>query len=241
MRAVVIAGSETPESLRLPSSTGTWGEVALVVLVDRGAEHLPALTELGADRAPIVLVGDMDSISPRSLHVLEQSEAEIRVLPRAKDETDLEVALKVALERGADDLVVLAALGGPRLDHLLGTIALLSAPWLRRCRVRLVDDTHEVFLAGGDVEIEGAPGDLVSLIPTTPVVEDVVTEGLAYPLRGERLVQGSTRGVSNALTGRRARVTHGAGDLLIVRYCSPRQAPPSGGHDGAGAGCPHPR
>jgi thiamine pyrophosphokinase len=49
-------------------------------------------------------------------------------------------------------------------------------------------------------------------------VEAVETEGLVYPLRGEPLYRGATRGVSNELVAERARVRHGAGELLIIHY-----------------------
>src|SRR5660398_222623 len=43
-------------------------------------------------------------------------------------------------------------------------------------------------------------------------------QGLLYPLSGETLYRAATRGVSNELTGTRARVSHGPGDLLIVQH-----------------------
>ena len=43
----------------------------------------------------------------------------------------------------------------------------------------------------------GEPGELVSLLAVNGPAEGVTTEGLAYPLRGETLEPGSTRGVSN--------------------------------------------
>ncbi len=218
MRTVIIAGSELSGSEGLPPFMGQLHEVELVVVADGGGNHLDLLDLMGIGSTPLILVGDMDSISAEAREALERRGAEVRLLPTVKNETDLEFALKVAREQGADDIVVLAALGGPRIDHLLGTVVLLSAPWLAGCRVRLVDSTHEVFLACGDVEVQGAPGDLLSLIPLTSQVENVTTEGLRYALRGEDLQQGSTRGVSNELSGTRAKITHGSGDLLVVHY-----------------------
>ena len=55
---------------------------------------------------------------------------EVLSLPTAKDETDTEAALRLAVERGATEITVFNALGGPRLDHLLGNLLLLTAPWL---------------------------------------------------------------------------------------------------------------
>ncbi len=218
MRAVIIAGSDLSEPQGLPPFMGELHEVELIVVADGGGDRLDLLDRLGVAAAPLILVGDMDSISPEARRTLEERGADVRVLPTAKNETDLECALKVALEQGADDVVVLAALGGPRLDHLLGTVVLLSASWLAGSRVRLVDGMHEVFLARGGVEVQGEPGDLVSLIPLTPLVKSVTTEGLRYVLRAEDLEQGSTRGISNELTGTQARVTHGSGELLVVHH-----------------------
>jgi thiamine pyrophosphokinase len=45
----------------------------------------------------------------------------------------------------------------------------------------------------------------------------VRTEGLEYPLRGERLPAGTTRGVSNVLLNREATVSIEEGTVLVVR------------------------
>lgn len=197
-------------------------------LVDGGANHLSALGDALTAVKPWVLVGDMDSISASARRQVEEAGAEVVTLPAAKDETDLEHALRLAVERGANQATVLGALGGPRLDHLLGAVTLLTAPWLETCRVRLLDLRHEAFLAHGQVVVQGAVGDTVSLIPLTPEVKEVVTDGLAYPLHGEVLLQGTTRGVSNVMLANEARVGHGEGRLLVLRYREPAASAVSG-------------
>lgn len=209
MFAVVVAGSR----LDGPLDPSMLRSADLLVAADSGADALLALA-----LRPHVLVGDLDSISPDARDALRAAGVEVVELAVAKDETDTEVALRLAVNRGADRIVVCGGLGGPRLDHLVALLQLLTAPWLAGRDVRLVDRWHEVFLARGDAAIEGRPGDLVSLLALTPEVEDVRTEGLAYPLRGESLYQWAGRGVSNELLGERARVTHGRGELLVIRY-----------------------
>jgi thiamine pyrophosphokinase len=209
LHAVVVAGS-------LPAGRLDGASLAsadLVVAADGGADALAVAGVL-----PSVLVGDLDSISVQALQDLQARGVEVVSLPTAKDETDTEAALRLAVERGATDITVLNALGGPRLDHLLGNLLLLTAPWLTNVRVKLVEGLHEVFLVRSDASVSGRAGDLVSLLPLTSSVEDVRTEGLLYRLSGEPLLQGRTRGVSNEMTGDRARVTHGAGDLLLIHY-----------------------
>jgi thiamine pyrophosphokinase len=216
MHVVVVAGGMGDG---LPDRASIGG-ADLVIAADGGAETLVAL-----GIQPHVLVGDFDSISPATWARVEEAGAEVIALRADKDWTDTEVALHLAVERGADRVTVFGALGGPRLDHLLGNILLLTAPWLQGCDVHLVDARHEIFLAHGDGIVAGSPGDLVSLLALTPVVEAVETEGLAYPLRGEPLYQGATRGVSNELVDGRARVRHGAGELLVVHYRSTEESP----------------
>jgi len=209
VHVVLVAGS----SLAVELDGALLAAADLLVAVDGGAE---ALARVGA--VPALLVGDMDSVGPETRGSLESQGAEVLLLPTAKDETDTEAALRLAVERGADEITVYGALGGPRLDHLVGNLFLLSSPWLEDVRVRMVDDLHEAFLAKGDVEFEGASGDIVSLLPLTPEVEEVRTRGLLYPLAGETLLQSTTRGVSNVMTGTAAQVSHGNGVLLLVRY-----------------------
>jgi thiamine pyrophosphokinase len=205
----MVAGSTLGEELDRDVLSGA----DLVVAVDGGAD---ALARVGV--VPALVVGDLDSISPRVLEDLRARRVEVLALPRAKDETDTEAALRALIGRGATEVTVYGALGGPRLDHLLGNLLVLTAPWLATVRVKLVEGHHEAFLAKGDGCVSGSPGDTVSLLPLTPVVEDVQTTGLLYPLHGEPLLQAQTRGLSNEMTGVEARVTHGAGVLLLIHY-----------------------
>jgi thiamine pyrophosphokinase len=209
VRVVVVAGSHLTAEL----DAAVVASADLLVAVDGGAE---ALSRVGL--TPALLVGDLDSITVRTRETLEARGVEVVTLSTAKDETDTEAALRLLIARGADDLVIYGVLGGPRLDHLVGNLLLLSSPWLAGVRVKMVDGRHEVFLAKGDSTFAGTPGDIVSLLPLTPAVEDVRTEGLLYPLGGEILYQAATRGVSNTMVGAEARVTHRSGVLLMIHY-----------------------
>jgi thiamine pyrophosphokinase len=66
-------------------------------------------------------------------------------------------------------------------------------------------------------ELYGEPGDLVSLLPVGGPALGVRTTGLLYPLRGERLLPGTTRGVSNELAATLASVEVEAGTVLAVQ------------------------
>ncbi len=69
----------------------------------------------------------------------------------------------------------------------------------------------------GSRTLTGAPGDLLTLLPVHGAAEGVTTEGLEYPLRGETLPPGTSRGVSNVFSASEARITVERGCLLAVR------------------------
>lgn len=230
MHVLVVASSAMPG----PADLSSLSPPDLIILADGGADHLPRLDPALLAGRPLLLVGDMDSISRSAKRRVETAGGEVLTLPTAKDETDLEYALRVAVERGAEEISVLGALGGPRLDHLFGGIALLTASWLQGVKVRLLDEQHEVFLAQGEALIRGSAGDTVSLVPLTPEVQAVSTENLAYPLYRETLFEGSTRGISNVMQEAEARVHHGAGRLLVLHYRDSGAAGPQGGAGASG-------
>lgn len=164
---------------------------------------------------PDVVVGDLDSVDEFMQRRLQELGCRLVAYPAAKDWTDLELALKLAVEEGATEIVVLGALGG-RLDQELANVLLLLLPELAKIPTRIVDDRQEMFVARGQAEIIGQPGDIVSLIPLGGDAQGITTQGLMYPLRDEPLMSGPARGVSNVMTQPAAHVYVQSGTLLIV-------------------------
>ena len=102
----------------------------MVVAADSGVAHALALG-LAVD----VAVGDFDSLDPRVLEAVEAAGTRVERHPAAKDATDLELAIDVAVGLGAARIVVLGGHGG-RLDHFLANALVLAAPQLARRRGR---------------------------------------------------------------------------------------------------------
>src|SRR5689334_23251718 len=111
-----------------------------LIAADGGA--LPLL-RLGL--VPDLVIGDLDSLGAAGEAALREQSVELRRFPRAKDETDLELALLHAAALGATAIDILGALGG-RWDHTLANVALLALPELRGRRVRLLADRQELCL-----------------------------------------------------------------------------------------------
>jgi thiamine pyrophosphokinase len=184
---------------------------AFVVAADSGLEHVRALGR----RADLV-VGDLDSVSAETLQLARDGGIPIETHSTDKDATDLELALQAARRYGGDRVTVLGA-GGGRLDHFLANVLLLAhADWADLCIDAYVGTAH-VHVVRTEVELHGAIGSLVSLLPAGGPVLGVRTTGLRWPLAGEDLRHGSTRGASNEMTAVVATVTVRDGVLLAIQ------------------------
>jgi thiamine pyrophosphokinase len=186
---------------------------AYVIAADSGLDHARA-HDIKVD----LVVGDLDSVSDSGIAAAIADGVTIETYPRDKDETDLAIALEAAHRTGARDVILISGDGG-RLDHLLTGLLLLAADdvaaiaidaWVGEARVRVVRD-------GGEVDVEGRPGELVTLVPVGGPAIGVRTEGLRFPLFGETLDAGTTRGVSNEVDGPVAKVSLTKGTLLVIQ------------------------
>ena len=210
-------------SLRVPAST-TPGLVGPIPRRSSSPPTVGCATRRRWAFEPAIWVGDGDSVDPAELERLAADGADIRRVAEAKDESDTELALLAALERGADEIVILGALGGARIDHALANVGLLAHPALAGRRAILLDAGARVsFLRapapdGSPIEraLPGRVGDLVSLLPLGDGVVGVTTSGLVYPLADEPLPAGPARGLSNIRQKSDAAVTVRRGMLLIV-------------------------
>jgi thiamine pyrophosphokinase len=191
-----------------------------VVAADGGARHADPLG-LRID----VWVGDGDSVEPARLAALDAEGTELRRVPAEKDQTDTELAVGRAIDAGVKRLVILGALGGSRVDHGLANVGLLSSPRLvgidallydeRAARISLVTAPTAAGLPVGRT-FSGRVGDLVTLLPIGGDAHGVTTQALRYPLVGEDLELGRTRGVSNVRTAVSTFITVKSGRLLVI-------------------------
>jgi thiamine pyrophosphokinase len=162
-----------------------------------------------------VAIGDFDSASRALCAWAARRGARLIPHPASKDKTDAELALDFAAGHGIRTVELFGALGG-RLDHELANVALLLRARAAGMRLRIRDGNTTALLVDRRTTLPAARGDVVSLLPLSRRVSGVTTSGLYYPLRRATLRAGSTLGVSNLATGRRAAVRIGTGDLLIV-------------------------
>ena len=163
-----------------------------------------------------VAIGDFDSVSAAGLAAVETAGARVERHRTDKDATDLELALDTAISLGPARIVVVGS-GGGRLDHLLGSVLLLGDERYAGAEIDAFLGDSRIHVVRGSRTLVGTPGDLLSLLPVHGAAEGVTTEGLEYPLQGETLPPGTSRGVSNVLCATEVRITVERGCLLAVR------------------------
>ncbi len=220
MRALILADGDAPTRERLDAAWPGWDrDLGLVVAADGGARHAAGLT-VRIDH----WVGDGDSIAPADLARLEADGVPMERARPDKDESDTELALRVAAGGAPDMIVILGALGGARIDHAIANIGLPALASMAGIPVVLLSDTARVGWLqaprpdGGPAtwDLVGRPGGLVSLLPLGTGVDGATTHGLVYPLVDEPLPAGTTRGLSNVIEAEGASVELRSGALLVI-------------------------
>ena len=208
MKAIVVAGGDA-----VPGDAARLAGADLVIAADSGAEWLDAIGV-----RPDVLVGDMDSIDPGLLERLSNDGVTIERHPMDKEASDAELAVVRAVSDGAEDVVMVGALGGGRLDHELANLLLVADSRWRGQRLAIVRGATTVRAAhGGErLELAGTVGDLVTLLSVNGDAWGVRTQGLRYPLTGESLGLGRSRGLSNQVEQPPASVLLERGTLLVI-------------------------
>ena len=209
MRVAVVIGGGGPPTVARPD-LGELGDDPLVVAADSG---LVGARGLGLDVD--LVVGDMDSVDASVLAEAEATGVAVERHPAAKDATDLDLALDAALARGAERLVVVTGTGD-RFDHALAVALSLAADRLAATTIEAWIGPAHLWVVRDHLAITGPPGMLVSLIPAHGPARGVTTAGLRYPLHGEDLDSGTTRGISNELAGPAASIRLEGGVLLVV-------------------------
>ena len=155
-------------------------------------------------------LGDFDSSPP---WLQEALSAPKEVLPREKDLTDGEALLRKALEMGAEEVLLLGALGG-RLDHTLVHLELAFLLAQKGVRVELTDGLTRAFpLLHGVHAFPLRPGAPFSLLPFPEATLGV--EGARWDLPPTALKATSRTLENEALGPIRVRVEAGRALLYL--------------------------
>jgi len=197
----------------------------LIIAADGGAVHCA-----GLNIQPQVVLGDFDSIGSELLEKYEREGVEICRHPVHKDATDLELALDLAGEKGAQQVYLLGALGG-RWDMSMANIMLAAQEKYRNidvllvgggCRMRILHPGREHIVSHRD-------GIMVSLLPLGGDADGVTLTGFRYPLADYTIRFGSSRGVSNLLESESSSICLRNGVLLCIQHAEEEEVASASG------------
>ena len=158
-----------------------------------------------------IFVGDRDSYFGEIPSDIETVE-----LKPEKDLTDTQVAVEIALERGADDIIIIGGLTG-RLDHTMSNLAILEDAKIRKFHAYIADGRNRVRFIRNDSLLIGRSGyKYLSLIAADEKVKGVDIKGVKYPLENATLKSNFQYAVSNEIEKNCAFISVRKGGIYVI-------------------------
>ena len=190
-----------------------------IIYCDSGLRHME-----GLGRQPSLIIGDFDSAERPDIDV------ETIVLPVAKDDTDTMHAVKVGIDRGFTDFLLLGVIGG-RADHSLVNLYALFYLDSHGCRGMIADDysemevisAHPEMINGRTVTVRGRASvedryPFFSLINMTGTARGITIRNAKFPLENAEITSDYQYATSNeVLAGKTAEIIVGEGRLLLIK------------------------
>ena len=161
---------------------------------------------------PDIIIGDFDhgkNDAPAS------STAKWIRVPSEKDDTDTMLCVKYALEKGADEIVIVGGIGG-RLDHTFANLQTLAYIEKQGARAKLITEDNEAFLISSETHIEKRNGWYLSVFAYNGICCGVTIQGTKYEVSDVSLDSSFPLGVSNEFAAQKAIITVKQGELLVI-------------------------
>ncbi len=194
------------------------GEIFSEYIEERPAEgDLVISADSGYDNAlkmgirTDVLVGDFDSIEK-----LPENVGEIIQVPKEKNETDAQLAVNIALDRGADEIIIVGSTSG-RADHTLSLLALLEYLYEKKVPCYIVNGQNRVrYIRDSGTIIIRSRYKYFSLITLDKTAKKVSIDGAKYPLKNASIERGVQFAVSNEIVKNAALINVKKGSLFLI-------------------------
>jgi thiamine pyrophosphokinase len=184
----------------------------LILCADGGANYT---YNLGIN--PDFIIGDMDSIADEVREYYQRQGIKFKKYPCSKDFTDTQLALSLAEELGADDIVMVGTLGG-RLDLTMSNIYAGMEMALRGRKICHYSPDCTVYLLTDRLILEGRKGDRVSILSLSAQSHGVCEIGFVYPLHNAVIDKTNPYAVSNIIQDNMAEISLSQGILLVFHY-----------------------
>lgn len=209
--AILITGGTAPDPALLKDLRAQFPTVPCLC-ADAGADLCRAAGVL-----PDALIGDMDSLSPETRAWLDEAGVPEVVYPAEKDDSDTALAVQQLFADGAEELIVIGALGG-RMDHELANMMLMVGAGRQGKSIVYWDDINRMRYVGpGEHQLDHTSG-YIGIVPFSDDGMCLSIDGLYYPLDNFSVPFGETRLISNVFTDApmaTIRIARGDGVLVL--------------------------
>ena len=160
---------------------------------------------------PDLIVGDFDSYTG----TLPENVEIHRSVPE-KDDTDTLMAVRIAIDRGCDEIRLYGGLGA-RFDHSYANIQTLIFACEKGCKMTIYDADNVLTLRGaGEYEFPCRNGWYFSIFSLTEKAEIGKLQGVKYPLENYEMCIAYPIGVSNEITADKAYLQINSGLVLVI-------------------------
>lgn len=184
-----------------------------IIGVDRGVEFLEQY-----DIRPNYVVGDFDSVSEEVIRKYRnQRKIPVREYNPVKDASDTEIAVRLAMELGFQELIILGATGS-RLDHMWANVQVLAIPFEKGIKASIIDGVNRIRLIESNILMkkEEAFGQYFSVFSLGGMVEGLSISGSKYPLNNHELLPYDSLSVSNEFKDDILKITYKSGILIFM-------------------------
>lgn len=157
---------------------------------------------------PDLIIGDFDSLGfePEGDNVIKH--------PVKKDDTDMMLAVKKAIDLGLNEIIVFGGCGG-RLDHTLANVNTMVYALENGVNISILDSENDLYITKDVLKLSNEDKDNFSLF-TIEEKAVVNIEGAEYSGSGIVISNNTTLGVSNSFVEDEVSINVVDGIVLII-------------------------
>lgn len=162
-------------------------------------------------RKPNIIIGDFDSLVdiPEDIEVIKHN--------AEKNQTDGEICIEYAAEKGFEEINIYSALGG-RIDHVLGNLALLKLAHTLNKKAVIKEKGLNIYYAEKEFSLACNKNQIFSVVPFGGECTIKKSKGLYYPLQNLNIKGHQTRGISNITIDNEICLEIAKGGILVFHY-----------------------
>ncbi|MDA3860037.1 MAG: thiamine diphosphokinase [Melioribacteraceae bacterium] len=161
---------------------------------------------------PNYIIGDFDSIKPKVKdYFIDKSES---IYVERQDDTDVEKALKFAIENNFETVYLLGGTGN-RLDHSICNLGIVLK-YYNKIKIIIIHGKTILFPYSENVKLKTISNETISLYAFNEKTI-ISSEGLKYPLQKSTLLFGKKESTSNVALGDEVNLKISGGIVFVIR------------------------